>query len=185
MSATLRVLVAAGNDLTRVTTAALLRACTAGEVLEVSSAREALDTILNGSIPDVLLLDTQLGSPTASEMCRHLRAQRDLPQPDIWLLSPADSFTQALEALEAGADDLFSLPLAPHLLQARLQASSRRQRARSPSRFLDSLLAAQGEERESSSFARPRATVSDACTSTAAEWSGSMSGERRARWPSC
>jgi DNA-binding response OmpR family regulator len=140
------VLVVAGNDLTRVTTALLLRACTDGDVLEAATNREALDAMLNGSMPDVLLLDTQLGSPSASEMCRHLRAQVSLPQPDIWLLAPPDAPLQALEALEAGADDLLHLPLSPHLLQARLQAaSSRRQRETSPSRFIESLLAAQAE----------------------------------------
>jgi CheY-like chemotaxis protein len=129
-----------------VTTALLLRACTDGDVLEASTNREALDAMLNGTMPDVLLLDTQLGNPSASETCRHLRAQASLPQPDIWLLAPADSPLQALEALEAGADDLLHLPLAPHLLQARLSAaSSRRQRAASPSRFIESLLAAQAE----------------------------------------
>jgi DNA-binding response OmpR family regulator len=146
VSVILRVLVVAGNDLTRVTTALLLRACTAGEVVEASTGREALDAMLNGAMPDVLLLDTQLGNPSASEMCRQLRAQPGLPQPEIWLLMPPDSSAQALEALEAGADDLLNLPLAPHLLQARLQAiSSRRQRAKNSSRFVESLLAAQAE----------------------------------------
>jgi CheY-like chemotaxis protein len=146
VSSTLRVLVVAGDDMTRMTTALLLRACTAGDVLEASTGREALDTTLNGFVPDVLLLDTRLGDPSTSETCRRLRALPRSAPLDIWLLAPPDSSTQVLEALEAGADDLLNLPLAPHLLQARLQAaSSRRQRARSSSRLLESLLAAQAE----------------------------------------
>jgi DNA-binding response OmpR family regulator len=142
----MRVLVVAADELTRVTTALLLRACAAGEVLEASSGREALDQTSNGAMPDVWVLDTRLASPSVSETCRHLRTRQGLTQPDIWLLAPADSSTQVVEAFEAGADDLLNLPLAPHLLQARLQATSlRRQRAGHSSGFIESLFAAQAE----------------------------------------
>jgi DNA-binding response OmpR family regulator len=146
VSVTLRVLVVAADELTRVTTALLLRACAAGEVLEASTGREALDRASNGSMPDVWVLDTRLANPSVSETCRHLRTQPNLTQPEIWLLAPADSSTQVVEALEAGADALLNLPLAPHLLQAQLQATSlRRQRAGHSSRFVESLIAAQAE----------------------------------------
>ncbi|HTV22924.1 MAG TPA: response regulator [Polyangiaceae bacterium] len=142
----MRLLVVAADDQTRRTTARLLRSCTAGEVLEASTSREALDATLNGSVPDVLLLDTQLAIPSAAETCRQLRAQKSLAQPVIWLLAPAGASTPVIEALEAGADDCLGLPVAPHLLEARLRVTlRRRERARGPSRFVEALLAAQTE----------------------------------------
>jgi len=146
VSSNLRLLVVAADDQTRRTTARLLRSCTTGEVLEASTSREALDATLNGSVPDVMLLDTQLAIPSAAETCRQLRAQKGLSQPDIWLLAPAGASVPVIEALEAGADDFLGLPVVPHLLEARLRvALRRRQRARSPSRLVDALLAAQAE----------------------------------------
>ena len=141
-----RVLVVAEDDQIRRTTARLLRACNAGEVSEVSSGGAALEAALSGPAPDVLLLDTRLSNPSAAEICRQLRAQRGLRQPDIWLLAPAGSTTPVAQALEAGADDCLALPVVPQLLKARLQvAEGRRQRSSSPRRFHDALAAAEAE----------------------------------------
>lgn len=115
-------------------------------MLEASTSREALDVTLNGSVPDVMLLDAQLAIPSAAETCRQLRAQKSMTQPDIWLLAPAGTSTPVIEALEAGADDFLGLPVVPHLLEARLRVTlRRRQRANSTSRLHEALLGAQAE----------------------------------------
>lgn len=146
MSVNLRVLVVAADDQTRRTTARLLRSCTAGDVLEASSGREALDAALQGALPDVLLLDAQLALPSAAEVCRALRAMKRAERPDIWLLAPAGSAAPIIEALEAGADDFLGLPVVPHLLQARLHLSARRrERALGASPLLRALAAAAAE----------------------------------------
>ena len=146
MSMRSRLLVVAEDDQIRRTTASLLRACNAGEVSEASTGGAALEAALSGLTPDVLLLDTRLASPSATEICRQVRAQRTLRQPDIWLLAPAGSTAPVAQALEAGADDCLALPVVPQLLKARLQVTEgRRQRSSSPSRFHEALAAAEAE----------------------------------------
>ncbi len=74
---------------------------------------------------DVVLLDVALGpGPNGYEVCRTLRAQRNVVP--IIMLTALDSEADAVQGLEAGADDYVTKPFSAPELLARLRAALRR-----------------------------------------------------------
>ena len=79
---------------------------------------------------DVLLLDVALGpGPNGYEVCRVLRAQRNMVP--IIMLTALDSEADAVQGLEAGADDYVTKPFGLAELRSRIRAVLRRSGARS------------------------------------------------------
>jgi len=80
---------------------------------------------------DVVLLDVALGAgPNGYEVCRELRAQRNVVP--IIMLTALDSEADAVQGLEAGADDYVTKPFGLAELRSRIRAVLRRSMARSP-----------------------------------------------------
>jgi DNA-binding response OmpR family regulator len=88
----------------------------------VATAAEARDRLESGRF-DLLLMDLPLPDIEGSEFCRLLR-QRRFAAP-IVMLSGSRAETEAIEGLDAGANDFVTKPCHPGLLSARLRAHLR------------------------------------------------------------
>jgi len=79
---------------------------------------------------DVILLDVALGSgPNGHDVCRTLRARRNVVP--IIMLTALDSEADAVQGLEAGADDYVTKPFGLAELRSRIRAVLRRSGPRS------------------------------------------------------
>ncbi|TNF37922.1 MAG: response regulator transcription factor [Deltaproteobacteria bacterium] len=74
---------------------------------------------------DVVLLDVMLPDLDGFEVCRRIRAERDVP---IVMLTARGDDTDRIVGLELGADDYLPKPFNPRELLARLRAVLRRSR---------------------------------------------------------
>ncbi len=93
-------------------------------VSAVASGEEALASI-DGSHFDVILLDVALGSgPSGYDVCRTLRERRNIVP--IIMLTALDSEADAVQGLEAGADDYVTKPFGLAELRSRIRAVLRR-----------------------------------------------------------
>jgi two-component system, OmpR family, response regulator RegX3 len=93
-------------------------------VSAVASGEEALASI-NGNHFDVILLDVALGAgPSGYDVCRTLREQRNIVP--IIMLTALDSEADAVQGLEAGADDYVTKPFGLAELRSRIRAVLRR-----------------------------------------------------------
>jgi DNA-binding response OmpR family regulator len=105
------------------------------KVTAVPDGETALDAAAGRSY-DVVLLDVALGAgPTGYDVARMLRSRRDVVP--IIMLTALDSEADAVQGLEAGADDYVTKPFGLAELRSRIRAVLRRvgtggDRARSP-----------------------------------------------------
>jgi two-component system, OmpR family, response regulator RegX3 len=82
---------------------------------------------------DVVLLDVALGAgPNGYEVCRTLREQRNVVP--IIMLTALDTEADAVQGLEAGADDYVTKPFGLAELRSRVRAVLRRSGPRTPGR---------------------------------------------------
>ena len=97
-------------------------------VLAVADGDAALDAA--GERPfDVVLLDVALGAgPTGHDVARMLRSRRDVVP--IIMLTALDSEADAVQGLEAGADDYVTKPFGLAELRSRIRAVLRRAHGR-------------------------------------------------------
>lgn len=89
------------------------------------SAEEA-NVLINGPLPDVVLIDWMLPGMSGIQYARKLRGDertRDLP---IILLTARSEEQDKVAGLEAGADDYLTKPFSPRELVARIKAVLRR-----------------------------------------------------------
>jgi DNA-binding response OmpR family regulator len=99
-------------------------------VQAVSDGRAAIERASNEPF-DVVLLDVALGpGPDGYEVCRTLRARRNVVP--IIMLTALDSEADAVLGLEAGADDYVTKPFGLAELRSRIRAVLRRARAHAP-----------------------------------------------------
>ena len=82
--------------------------------------------------PALLLLDEALPLVDGLEVCRALRADRDLPA--IFILSDRPDELNKLLAFSAGADDYLPLPMHPRELLGRVRVALRRMTVAAPAR---------------------------------------------------
>ncbi|HEX8087180.1 MAG TPA: response regulator transcription factor [Solirubrobacteraceae bacterium] len=94
------------------------------EVVAVPDGEEALQHA-SGDGFDVVLLDVALGpGPSGYDVARELRAQRNVVP--IIMLTALDSEADAVQGLEAGADDYVTKPFGLAELRSRIRAVLRR-----------------------------------------------------------
>jgi DNA-binding response OmpR family regulator len=97
-------------------------------VTAVADGETALDAAQERSY-DVVLLDVALGAgPTGYDVARMLRSRRDVVP--IIMLTALDSEADAVQGLEAGADDYVTKPFGLAELRSRIRAVMRRAGAR-------------------------------------------------------
>jgi two-component system, OmpR family, response regulator RegX3 len=98
-------------------------------VQAVSDGNAAIECATNESF-DVVLLDVALGpGPSGYDVCRTLRARRNVVP--IIMLTALDSEADAVQGLEAGADDYVTKPFGLAELRSRVRAVLRRSGPRS------------------------------------------------------
>lgn len=94
-------------------------------VMKAYSAEDAVP-LVNGTLPDVVLLDWMLPGISGIQFARRLRNEertRDLP---IIMLTARGEEQDKVAGLEAGADDYLTKPFSPRELIARIKAVLRR-----------------------------------------------------------
>ena len=99
-------------------------------VSAVADGAAAIERASNDAF-DVVLLDVALGpGPNGYDVCRTLRAQRNMVP--IIMLTALDSEADAVQGLEAGADDYVTKPFGLAELRSRIRAVLRRSGPRQP-----------------------------------------------------
>jgi len=95
-------------------------------ITSVADGHAALDEAGRGQF-DVILLDVALGpGPTGYDVARALRARRNVTP--VIMLTALDSEADAVQGLEAGADDYVTKPFGLAELRSRIRAVLRRTR---------------------------------------------------------
>src|SRR5205085_4586323 len=98
------------------------------KVMAVADGRGAIDRASTEQF-DIVLLDVALGpGPDGYEVCRTLRGRRDVVP--IIMLTALDSEADAVQGLEAGADDYVTKPFGLAELRSRIRAVLRRAQGR-------------------------------------------------------
>ena len=95
------------------------------EVACARSAEEA-ETILNGALPDLMVLDWMLPGQAGDAFARKLRAQARTRELPIIFVTARVEERDKLAGLESGADDYLTKPFSPKELTARIKAVLRR-----------------------------------------------------------
>ena len=106
---------------------AVLRAAVQTLGHEVSVARDGAQAwdLLTREQFDVLVSDREMPGLDGLDLCRRLRAREDARYTSVILLTGHDAADEALEGMQAGADDYLSKPLRSHELRLRLIAAQR------------------------------------------------------------
>jgi DNA-binding response OmpR family regulator len=97
-----------------------------GFAVEVAETGAALDRVLAGQRPDLVILDLMLPGEDGLSICRRLRT-RGGSVPILMLTAKADPIDRVV-GLEMGADDYLAKPFNPRELLARVRALLRRVR---------------------------------------------------------
>ncbi|MEB9381579.1 response regulator transcription factor [Bacillus cereus] len=94
------------------------------EIMDVSDAIEALETLRNTTI-DLIILDIMLPKMDGIEACLKIREQYQMP---IIFLSAKDEDIDKIQGLMSGAEDYITKPFNPLELMARIKSQLRRYR---------------------------------------------------------
>ena len=91
-------------------------------VIGAADGQEAIDAFERGEF-DLIVLDLMLPRVSGESVCRHIRAQSDVP---IIMLTAKGEVEDRILGLELGADDYLVKPFSPRELVARVRALLRR-----------------------------------------------------------
>jgi adenylate cyclase len=106
------------------------------EVVEAENGRVALELLgAAGDAPiDVLLLDIEMPEMDGYETLRQIRADPDLRDLPVIVISAVDELSSVIRCIELGAADYLTKPFNGAILQARVQASLTAKRLRDAER---------------------------------------------------
>lgn len=93
------------------------------KVIQCFDGKEGLDTALENSEIDLILLDVMLPSIDGFEICKKIRIQSNVP---IIMLTAKGEEVDKILGLELGADDYITKPFSVRELIARVKANVRR-----------------------------------------------------------
>jgi signal transduction histidine kinase len=79
--------------------------------------------------PDVILLDVMMPGMDGIEVCRRLKADRDLRDTPVIMVSARDAEEDVVRGLDAGADDYVTKPFESRIVMARVRSAVRQKRA--------------------------------------------------------
>jgi class 3 adenylate cyclase len=118
-----RVLIADDNP----TNVRILRARLAGEGYDVVTAADGQEAlaVARETGPDLILLDVMMPKVDGIEVCRRLKAMRDLPFTPIILVTAMTDAKDVVAGLEAGADEYLGKPVDHAALGARVRSMLR------------------------------------------------------------
>ena len=97
------------------------------DVRGAMSGQEALD-VVNGWVPDLVLLDVMMPDMDGLEVVSRLKADRNLPFIPVIMQTALDSTERMVAGLEAGADDYVTKPINFAELEARVRSLLRIQK---------------------------------------------------------
>lgn len=101
-----------------------------GHATEIATnGREALERLIEGGF-DLMLLDIMMPEMNGYELLERMRADTDLCQVPVILISALDDTDSVIKGIELGAHDHLPKPFNPHILRARVDASLARKRLR-------------------------------------------------------
>lgn len=91
-----------------------------------SNGKVALEWMLEGNIPDIIVADMNMPEMDGYTFISHIRSSGFLNNIPIIMLSGSDSTDIKIRCLEAGADDFMVKPFNPKELSARISGILRR-----------------------------------------------------------
>lgn len=91
------------------------------ELVEVSNGQEALSTIENGLIPDLILLDVMMPKMTGYEVAQKIRDRFPAHELPIVMLTAKNQVEDVIEGFAAGANDYLSKPIQKQEMLARIK----------------------------------------------------------------
>ncbi len=94
-----------------------------------TTGSEALDLAAN-LMPDLILLDVRMPIMDGYEVCQRLRADPNLSEVPILMITALDDDYSRIRGIEAGADDFISKPIGYEELRARVRTITRLNRYR-------------------------------------------------------
>ena len=92
-----------------------------------SSGEQALEVLSESPRPDLVLLDLMLPGISGTEVCRAMRADADLEQIPVIMLTARGDEIDRVVGFEVGADDYVTKPFSVRELMLRVRAHLRRQ----------------------------------------------------------
>ena len=98
----------------------------AGHKALVAENAEIAQSIVEGQLPDLILLDWMLPGMSGVRYARKLRADERTKEIPIIMLTARTDEGDKVEGLETGADDYITKPFSPKELMARIKAVMRR-----------------------------------------------------------
>ena len=98
----------------------------AGHKVLVAENAEIAQSIVEGQLPDLILLDWMLPGMSGVRYARKLRADERTKEIPIIMLTARSDEGDKVEGLETGADDYITKPFSPKELMARIKAVMRR-----------------------------------------------------------
>ena len=98
----------------------------AGHKVLVAENAEIAQSIVEGQLPDLILLDWMLPGMSGVRYARKLRTDERTKESPIIMLTARTDEGDKVEGLETGADDYITKPFSPKELMARIKAVMRR-----------------------------------------------------------
>lgn len=95
------------------------------EVVVAEDGKSAIDLLLGGDAPPLVILDWVMPGMSGPEVCAKLRASRLKTRPYVLMLSAKTDKAEVVAGLDAGADDFLSKPFNLGELLARLRVAQR------------------------------------------------------------
>ena len=94
------------------------------EVREAQDGQEALDLLVGGEVPDLLITDSLMPRMNGLELVRSIRSSPDgaLSVLPVIMLTSRQGEHDVIEGLETGLDDYVTKPFSPYELVARVRA---------------------------------------------------------------
>jgi len=123
------ILVVDDNDDNRFTLSMRLEACGYENIVTAENGREALEKMRAGPI-DLVLLDIMMPEMNGYEVLEHLKADTELRDLPVIVISALDEMDSVVKCIELGAEDYLAKPFNPTLLRARVGASLEKKRLR-------------------------------------------------------
>ncbi len=120
----MRILIAEDEPVSRLVLSTFLKGW-GHEVVVAGDGLEARRLLSEEGAPPVAILDWMMPGIDGVEVCRRVRAEAKGPRAYLILLTAKGGKADAVEALEAGADDFLAKPFDRNELKARLHAGLR------------------------------------------------------------
>jgi len=122
------ILIVDDDEGSRITTSGLLTGKD-NEIHFASSGTEAIEKARDLR-PDLILLDIMMPEMDGYEVCKRLRAEPDIADVRVFMLTALDDRQSRLRGFEAGADDFITKPINREEAMARIQGIARLNRYR-------------------------------------------------------